>query len=64
MEKIVESQAKPAEKIGILDISLYHYRHPEDSLCSRYTPDLEETFAAVGREVQGIYKGRAGAVVT
>ncbi len=40
-----------AERIGILDIALYHYRHHGASLCSRFTPDIEEVIGMAGKEL-------------
>lgn len=48
-----------AARVGILDRSLYHYRRYEDSLCNRYSPDLEQTLAPVGKELYRFCSGRS-----
>lgn len=39
------------ERMGILDIPLYHYRHHDVSTCNRYNPAIEEIMAGLGREI-------------
>ena len=40
-----------AQKIGVLDISFYHYRHHTASACNKYTPDIEDILAELGKKL-------------
>lgn len=40
-----------ADRIGILDIPLYHYRHHAVSACNHYNPAIEEIMAVLGKEI-------------
>lgn len=41
------------EKLGILDMAFYHYRHHPASACNRYTPDIEEIMESTIRALEG-----------
>lgn len=41
-----------AERVGALDISLYHYRHHSVSTCHRYTPKIKEILKTIDQELR------------